>query len=288
MSVRFRILSILISLATGGTLHAISLPEAQELYRARRYVEAQAAFEQLIAAEPGNAEAAYRLGRLALLRDDPATAVKWLEKATALTPQSSSYFKSLGDAYGLSAQEAGLFSKPGFARKSLAAYQKGVELDPQSVSAREALYTFHRQAPAIAGGGAAKARTEALEIQKLNAVRGTVLLVDLGVAEEKYQEAFDALENLRRTHPESLAALYQIGRVAALSGLRLEQGEAALKECLAHTPDETQAPLWAARWRLGQIFEKKGDPASARAEYAAALKLNPDQPQLIEARERVK
>ncbi|MFA5057973.1 MAG: tetratricopeptide repeat protein [Opitutaceae bacterium] len=288
MSVPLRALPILLGLAAGGLLHAASLPEAQELYRARRYGEAQAAYEQVIAAEPDNAEAAYRLGRLALLRDDPATAVKWLEKATALAPQSSPYFKSLGDAYGLSAQEAGLFSKPGFARKSLAAYQKGVELNPRSISAREALYTFYRQAPVIAGGGTDKARSEALEIQKLDAIRGTVLLVDLSVADGKYPEAFAALDSLRRSHPDARDALYQIGRVAALSGQRLEQGEAALKEYLAHTPGENQSPLWAAHWRLGQIFEKKGDAASARAEYAAALKLNPSQPQLVEALERVK
>jgi Flp pilus assembly protein TadD len=73
-----------------------------------------------------------------------------------------------------------------------------------------------------------------------------------------------------------------------MSGLQLDQGEAALKEYLRRSPGEEQAPLWAAHWRLGQIFERKGDRASARAEYQAALQLNPTQPQLIEAMQRVK
>jgi Flp pilus assembly protein TadD len=39
---------------------------------------------------------------------------------------------------------------------------------------------------------------------------------------------------------------------------------------------------------LGQILEKTGDAPGARAEYAAALKLNPTQPQLVEATRRLK
>jgi tetratricopeptide (TPR) repeat protein len=287
MSACYRALLALACLTSIGRLHAATLAEAQELYRAKRYAEARTAFEQVAAADPHNAEAPYRLGMLALMRDEQEEAVKWLEKATALAPRSSPYFKALGDAYGLSAQKAGLFSKPGFARKCLAAYEKGVALDPQSVSARYALYTFYRQAPAFAGGGVDKARAQAQEIQKLDVVRGTLALVELSVAGKKYEEAFETLENFRRSHPEVLDTFYQIGRVAALSGLRLDEGAASLKEYLTHTPNNNQPPLWSAHWWLGQIFEKKGDPATARAEYEAALKLNPTQPQLLEAIKRL-
>jgi len=283
----YRALLALACLTSIGRLHAATLAEAQELYHAKRYAEARTAFAQVAAADPDNAEAAYRLGMLAFMRDEQEEAVKWLEKATTLAPRSSPYFKALGDAYGLSAQKAGLFSKLGFARKCLAAYEKGAALDPQSVNARYALFNFYRSAPAIVGGGVDKARTQAQEIQKLDAVRGTLALAELSIADKKYEEAFEALENLHRSRPEALDAVYQIGRVAALSGLRLDDGTASLKEYLAHTPDDNQPPLWAAHWRLGQIFEKKGDPAAARTEYAAALKLNPTQPQLIEAMKRL-
>ena len=73
-----------------------------------------------------------------------------------------------------------------------------------------------------------------------------------------------------------------------MSGLRLEQGAAALREYLAAAPDEDQPPLWAAHWRLGQILERSGDAPGARAEYAAALKLNPTQPQVVEAAQRLR
>jgi tetratricopeptide (TPR) repeat protein len=268
-------------------LHATTLAEAQELYRAKRYAEARTAFAQVAAADPDNADAAYHLGQLALMRYEQEEAVKWLEKATTLAPRSSPYFKALGDAYGLSAQKAGLFSQLGFARKCLAAYEKGVALDPQNVSARYALFNFYRSAPSLVGGGMDKARAQAQEIQKLDVLRGTLALVEISVADKKYAEAFETLENYRRSHPEALDAVYQIGRMAVLSGLQLDEGAAALKEYLTHTPDDNQPPLWAAHWRLGQIFEKKGDPATARSEYEAALKLNPTQPQLLEAMKRL-
>jgi tetratricopeptide (TPR) repeat protein len=270
-----------------GLIRAATLGEAQELFRAKRYAEARSAFEQVIAAEPNNAEAAYRLGLLAIRRDAPKEAVSWLEQATAISPRSAPFFQALGDAYGISTEKADLFAKLGFARKCGTAYEQAVSLDPENIEARYSLFTYYRQAPFIAGGGLDKARAQALEIQRRDAVQGILALAELNVAEKKYDDAFVILEDLHRSHPETLAASYQIGRTAAMSGQRLDQGEAALKEYLAHTPDDSDEPLWTAHWRLGQILEKKGDPAAARSEFEAALKLNPTQPQLLEAMRRL-
>jgi tetratricopeptide (TPR) repeat protein len=288
MACRLSPLFVLVVLSCAGLVRAATAVEAEQLYRAKRYAEARTAFAQVIAAEPNNADAAYHLGDLALLRDAPDEAIQWLEKATALAPKSSPYFRSLGDAYGLSAEKAGLFSKLGWARKCQAAYEQAVALDPEDVDARYSLFNYYRQAPSFVGGGLDKARAQALEIQKRDNVRGTLAVVELSVAEHKFDEAFAALDDLRRHHPESLVASYQFGRAAAMSGQRLDEGAAALRQYLAATPDEDQPPLWAAHWRLGLILEKTGDAPGARAEYAAALKLNPTQPQLVEAARRLK
>ena len=288
MPCRFPLVLILSVLWCAASLHATTAGQAEELYNARRYVEARAAFEQVIAAEPNNASAAYHLGDLAMMRDAPEEAAQWLEKATELAPKSSQYFHALGDAYGLSAQKAGLFSKLGFARKCQAAYEHAVALDPEDIEARYALFTYCRQAPSIAGGGLDKARTQAIEIQKRDHLRGALALVEVSVADHKFAEAFAALDEIRRLHPDSSIANYQFGRAAAMCGQRLDQGASALRQYIATTPDEDQPPLWAAHWRLGQILEKMGDVPGARAEYAAALKLNPTQPQLVEAARRVK
>ena len=152
------LLLALVLLSAAGPVRAVTAVEANELYRAKRYAEARTAFEQVLAAEPGNADAAYHLGDLALLRGAPQEAIEWLEKATALAPKSSEYARELGDAYGLAAEKAGLFSKLGFARKCQAAYERAVALNPEDVEARYSLFTFFRQAPSIAGGGTDKAR----------------------------------------------------------------------------------------------------------------------------------
>ena len=275
-------------LSSASLVRAVTSADADALYKTKRYAEARTAYEQVIAAEPGNADAAYRLGDLALMRNAPEEAATWLEKATALAPKSAEYCRALGDAYGLSAQKAGLFSKLGFARKCQAAYEHAVTLDPGDIEARYALFTFYRQAPSFAGGGADKARAQALEIQKLDDVRGTLALVELSVADHKFDEAFTSLDEVRRRHPEALLASYQFGRAAAMSGQRLDQGAAALRQYLASTPGEDQPPLWAAHWRLGQILEKLGDTPGARVEFTAGLQLNPSQPQLVEALQRLK
>jgi len=285
---RFLRILPLLFFGCGGLLRADSTAQALELYKAKRFAEARTAFEQLIAAEPTNGSAAFYLGDMALTRDAPEEAVQWLEKATALTPNSSEYFRELGDAYGLSAQRAGLFSKLGLAQKSKAAYEHAVALAPEDLEARYSLFNYCRQAPSIAGGGMDQARVQALEIQKRDELRGALALVELSVAEHKFDEAFATLDTVRRRHPESPLPDYQFGRACAMCGQRLDQGAAALRHYLTITPDENQPPLWAAHWRLGQILEKMGDIAGARAEFAAALKLNPTQPQLIESAQRLK
>ncbi len=252
---------VIVGLGCAGPGRPATVSGAEELYRSKRYPEARAAYEQLIAADAHNADAAYHLGQLALMRNAPEEAAKWLEQAAALTPGSAKYLCALGDAYGLWAENANLFSKLGLARKSQAAYEKAVVLDPEDIEARNSLFDFYRQAPAIAGGGLDKARAQALEIEKRDPLRGTVALVELSTAEKKFAEAFALLDELLRRQPAALIANYQFGRTAAMCGQRLDQGEAALRHYLAAPSDDDLPPQWAARWRLGQILEKKGDLA---------------------------
>jgi len=287
MGLSLRTAILVAGLAAAARLVAVTSDEAQALYRARRYPEARTAFEAVAAADPGNADAAYHLGRLALMRDDPDDAVKWLENATSLAPTSAAYLVSLGDAYGLSAEKAGLFAKPGLARKCRATYEKAVALDPRSVEAHYSLYRFYRQAPAIAGGGLDKARAEALVLQKLDDLQGTLALVEVDSADKNFDQAFALLAALRQRHPDAPVAAYQVGRLAVVSDQRVDEGVASLKEYLQHTPADGEPPLWAAHWRLGLLYERMGDAAGARAEYQAGLKLNPTQPQLVEALQRV-
>lgn len=281
----FRALAVFLSLAPFGlaALDPAAFKAAVELYTRRQPLEAQHAFEALALENPENPDIQFYLGRLALQRDDQTQAVTYLEKAVSLRPQESRYHVRLGDAYGRSAQKAGLFSKLGLAAKCRTEYARAVELDPKSIEARLSLMGFYQQAPGFAGGSMDQALEQAREIKKLDAFRGRLAIAGLCVAEKKFNEAFAEFDEVLKTSPDDYAALFQSGRLSAVCGQRLDEGLTALQRCLALTPPEGQPPHAAAHWRIGNILEKKGDKAGARAAYEAALKIDPKFPQALES-----
>jgi len=256
---------------------------AVELYNQHKPLEAQQAFEALAAASPDNADIAFYLGRLALQRDDYEKATPYLEKAVALKPDESRFHMRLGDAYGLAAQKASLFSQLGLAKKCRLEYERAVELDPKNLEARLSLMGFYQQAPGFVGGGLDKALAQAQEVKKLDDNRGRIAVAGIYAADKKYDLAFAEFESVLKEKPEDYAALFQFGRLAAISGQRLDDGLATLRRCLTMTAPEGQPPIAAAHWRIGNILEKKGDKAGARAAYEASLKADPKFAQAIDA-----
>jgi len=189
----------------------------------------------------------------------------------------------LGDAYGISAQRAGLFSKLGFARKCKAAYDKAVELDPKNINARWSVMEFCRQAPGIVGGGMDGAYVQAAAIKQLDSRRGLAAYAMLYATEKKYDEAFAMFAEALKAAPDDYEVLYQVGRFAAISGKELDRGVASLRHCLELSPPANSPGHAPVQWRLGNLLELKGDKAGARAAYEAALKIDPNFPQAIEA-----
>lgn len=271
------------ALATNAATRSPEQQAAVDLYNQRKNAEAKAAFEKLAAADTKNAEVWHFLGQVAIRADDPETAAKHHEKAVALDPANSNYHLRLGDAYGRSAQKAGIFSKMGLAGKCRTAYEKAVALDPKNIDARFSLMGFYQQAPGIAGGGTDKAMMQAQEIKKLDPARGRQAIAGVYAADKKYDLAFAEYEEVLKATPNDYGALFQTGRLAAISGERLDHGLKVLQQCLAMTAPEGQPPHAAAHWRIGFILEKKGDKAGARAAYEASLKLDPKFPQAIES-----
>jgi tetratricopeptide (TPR) repeat protein len=272
-----------LALLASAAIDTAAYTAAVELYTQRKPQEAQKAFEALAAADAANPDIQFYLGRLALQRDDHEKAVAYLEKAIALAPTDARYHHRLGDAYGRSAQKAGMFSKMGLAGKCRTAYEKAVELDPKSIDARLALLGFYQQAPGIVGGGMDKALLQAQAIKQLDPARGRMAIAGVYVIEKKYAQAFAEFDEALKEKPGDYAALFQAGRLAAISGERLASGLEALRQCLAQTPPGNQPGHAAAHWRIGNILEKQNDRLGARAAYEAALKLDPKFPQAIES-----
>ncbi|HUR58138.1 MAG TPA: tetratricopeptide repeat protein [Opitutaceae bacterium] len=274
-----------------ATVDATRLEAARALYLERgKSAEAQKAFEAIAAEDPKNASAQLHLGLLALRRDDAEKAKPYVEQALQLAPNDAEMHRVMGDIYGRQAQKASIFSQPGLAKKCLAEYERAVALDPRNIDAHASLFEFYRRAPGIMGGGEDKALATAATIKRLDPTRGRIAFATFYVEDKKYDQAFAQFEEVLRTTPEDYAALYQIGRIAAVSGQQLDRGLASLRRCLAlPVPAGLNTPGHAAaQWRIGNILEKKGDTAGARAAYNAALKLDPNFTAATEALKKLK
>ncbi len=304
-------------LAAQGT-HA----EGVRLFDGRQYAAARTYFERALSANASDGEAAMYLGRLSMIDGRDEQAAKYFERAVAAAPDNSEYRMWLGRAYGRQAQRAGALSKFGLAKKTRAAMEKAVELDGNNVEAREDLMQYYMQAPGIVGGSMDKAFQQAEEIRKRDGVRGALALgalyerqkrwadaertyqtllrehpdtpngqLQIGMfyqRSEQFDKAFEHFEGMLRRDPNDFGALYQVGRTGAMSGQRLERAEQALRQYLTAPTDSTRPPPAAAHFRLGNVYEKSGDKARARAEYEATLKLQPDHREAREALKRVR
>lgn len=85
----------------------------------------------------------------------------------------------------------------------------------------------------------------------------------------------------RENLPNDAGALYQYGRLAAVSGRFLEQGEAAMRRYLTTGRDEADPPLHWAHYRLGLILQQKGDHEDADRHFEIARRQGKDDEELM-------
>ena len=287
------------------------------LFEAGKYKEAKTVFEPAFKANTRDAAAAFYLGRIAMEERKTDRAADYFEAATKLDPKNSHYFLWLGRAYGREAQQASVLRQPGLAKRTRAAWERAIELDPENLDARSDLIQYYVQAPGFMGGSTAKALEQAEEIRKRNALRGHLELGALYEREKKFAEAekayvaaskekserhvgeyrlglfyqntgafdkaFDLFESMIAANPSEAGALFQIGKTGAMSGQRLTRAAEALEAYLQTTPGRNDPSLAAAHWRLGMVHEKRQDRQRARAEYETALRLDPTLKQATES-----
>ena len=107
-------------------------------------------------------------GRDAYEREDYEAAARHFEAAVQAQPRDSSLHHWLGKSYGRIADDSGWFKAMSYAKKTLAAFRRAVELDGANLAALRDLISYLEQAPGFLGGDkkeakALKARLAALE-----------------------------------------------------------------------------------------------------------------------------
>lgn len=217
-------------------------------------------------------------------KKDFAGAIALLEPMAKAEPKNAEVQLELGMALTGQLGNVGLIGKAGFAKRSLAAYERAAELDPRSVGARLALIQHYMQAPFFAGGDRKKAYATARELAVFDAWQGNFWLMRLHLEDREPKAALAACDALLKVEPASYRALYQLGRTVALTGLEKERGVAALRQAVALTPGKSDPGREHAFFRLGQILEAMGERIEARAAFENAVAINP---KLAEAAERL-
>jgi len=260
-------------------------------------------------------------GKAAMARNDDEAATALFEKAVAQNPKSAEAHYWLGSAYGSQAQKASIFGQASLAGKTRDEFEKAVELDPNHLDARFGLIQYYVFAPGIIGGSYEKAFAQAAEIRKRDPLRGHRVSAFIYGQQKKTEEAkkeyFDEVKEFPkspRAHldlglfyinqkdwkaagsefdaalqldPAYMPAVFRLGQLSVLSNTNLPHGEEMLRKYLAYTPKSDEPPQARTHYWLGQIFEKQGKKAEAKASFATSLKLNPNQKDVAEALKRV-
>lgn len=220
-------------------------------------------------------------GRAAIEARDFDEAADIFEDAVKADPDNAEYHHLYASALGAGINDASLFRKAGMARKMRMAWERAVELDPDHAGARVSLFQYYMNAPRIAGGDRDKAVAQLADIARIADARADDLDLRMTHAflcqqAEDWACAATAFEAVVAVEQDRMMAWYQIGRTALRSGDRHERGVEALLRYLEHSPAEGEPSLAWAHTRLGQIYLAQGRRDDARAQYDAALALEPD------------
>ena len=273
--------------------------------------EARAEVEGLVKKNASDDAALHCMGRVYEAMNKSGPAAEWFEKAIKVNDKVALHHLWLGNALGDQAQHANKLKQPFLAKRVKSEFERTVELDPTSIDGRHGLIQFYSQAPGFMGGSMDKAREQAREIQKLNAMRGHVELATLletkdndvpGAEREfvaavtaapdssygynnlagfyrrqkKYDEAVATWDRLLKIRPDLVNAHLNIAFNLALSGQALDRGEREVKDWLAAPPkDATPVTTGFAHYVLGMIYERQAKKDAARSEYQTAVTLNP-------------
>lgn len=298
-------LTLFASAATAGQDRASALEAARARYAAGDYATAEQQFRDLRSHDNGDRALAFELGRALMALGRWRDAVEVLEAALPAAEGDAAYHRLFGEALGRSARDASLFRQLGIAKRGLHHFERAVTIDPANLEARDSLMEYYLQAPGLAGGGEPKALDQARQTAAIDAAEGQRMLGRIHHAKGRSDQARAAYAEAVRLDPSNLAArigqarlaidleawdlafaaldgalarnagqaqaLFELGRAAAASGRRLEDGSRALEAYVARPRPAFETPAAEAWTLLGSIAERRGDKAGARRAYRAAL-----------------
>jgi len=230
-----------------------------------------------------------------------------VERCIKEQPRSARCHSALGNLYSALAASGSMSAGIKYAGRVKEMYLKAVELDPRHFGFRRELNQFYLRAPGLAGGSVSKAIEGSKQYSQTDPARGQVLMAEVQIYEEEFDDAEATLASLR---PGSDVDLAEAARDATFGlGLALMEDEQAsrarqvFERQIASDPDYANAhfglgrallelektdaaiaslqralqldPAVRAHYRLGIAYENKGDVPQALAMYRRFLGYSP-------------
>ncbi|MCF6288197.1 MAG: hypothetical protein L3J53_03045 [Proteobacteria bacterium] len=174
-----KILFILLSF----NLYAIDFVEVERSLSTGDKVKAEQWLAQIDKSSTDYNKVDYIKARIALQANKLDDAEGYLDKAIKNYPHADTY-NLAGGIYGMQAQDASIFFKLGYAKKSKKYLQKAHEADPTNIVYMESLIQFNIQAPGIAGGDSDAVEPLLKKIEKLDNTKAVNLRAQFLAKEE--------------------------------------------------------------------------------------------------------
>ena len=303
-------------------LQAQSITTARQLLEKGQYAQAQQELEQVLEKEPDAQEAQLLLGQAHYHQSQFDNAIKVLKPLRSSMKTRADLQYWLGQSYKGKLLATENFLEKGVLSSKVTEYlEKAIDLDPKHADARESIAFFYFSAPGIVGGSKKKAFQQVEAIKPLDARRSLILAGNLyrqnkdysaaiaayrtlaGMEPEEanwpfllgfcfqmtsdYAEAFTSFEQAIRLDDKKAGAYYQFARTGVLSKQRTNQCIGYMQYFLK-LDDPKSYPRVSAFWRLGMLYEIKGEKEKAGAAYDQGLALDPKDEKLLKARKALK
>ena len=302
-------LLVCLTLAAAARAEETLLEKAKGAFEKGEYTQAVEILKSAAGSEPNNGDIFVLLARSYLELNQYDAAVSSAEKAVAINPKDSNYHRWLGEAYGAKADHASMLSAYSLARKTQKEFDAAVQLDARNFDAQQDLIQYDCTAPGMVGGGEEKAQPLIEKLMKMDAAEGHYATgicraqkKDYAAADAEFAKALDGKPKtanriydigdyfVQRKNAEKLLGVAAAGEDLAphdprgkfyrgvaliLQGEKPAEAEQLLKDYLHLAPMNSDYPRpWTAHYWLGRLQESQKNPAGARSEYQAALKLN--------------
>jgi tetratricopeptide (TPR) repeat protein len=240
----------------GGAL----LRQAVAQHQSGKLPQAIAAYQQVLAADPRNADALHLLGVALAQAGQPADAVPLIERALERYPNSAQILLNLANALGALQRHA----------EALASYQRAARLAPQNAAVHGAVC---RAALMVGNHAEALASSErALRLQPNDF--GTLLNRATSLIElDRLAEALSCCDRALALTPDHWGVHIRKGVTLAKLG-RDAEAEVHLARGVALDPTNA-----AAHYDLGNLYGAQRRHELALASFTRALELRPDYPE---------